>query len=283
MRASTGRGHGKLILAGEHAVVYGYPALATAIDRGVRVQLDPGPTTCPPALERVIASVLPEGGFTVSVTSTLPAGRGLGSSAALAVALVRAAAAARLEALSPHEEWQRVFSIEEHFHGTPSGIDQAVSARGGLIRYRRGPPPQITPLPSPDLRFVVLDSGTSGETSVMVRSVAAQHPSNEPTLRAIGELVPRAEAALTDPAKLGPLLTHNHHLLRRLGVSTPALDELVQLALDAGAYGAKLSGAGGGGVVLALVDEPDPVLRAAERAGVASFVCRPVPPDAEVP
>lgn len=278
-------GRGKLILVGEHAVVYGHPAIAFAVDRGVHVTVTPldGPTRIEPADARLAEAarvVLPARGFHVALRSDLPIGRGMGSSAAIAVGLVRAAAQALGERLTAAAEWERAFAIEQVFHGTPSGIDQTVSARGGALRYRKGPPAEIEELPCPTWRVVVLDSGSCGETRALVDGVRARRPAIDPALDAIGALVPRAQAALHDPAALGPLLTENHRLLREIGVSTPALDDLVALALRAGARGAKLAGAGGGGVVIALADDPAPVLAAAEAAGVPAFVTGPCPPDA---
>ena len=281
----TGRGHGKLSLAGEHAVVYGHPAIAIAVDRGVTATLRqrPGPTTTEvhhPAdarLDEALRAVLPAEGWCVGLRSTLPLGRGLGSSAAIAVALVRAWAAATGETLSHDVVWDRAFAVERVFHGTPSGLDHAVSCRGGALRYEKGPPPRFSPLPCPDWSLVVLDSGVAGNTKELVEGVRARRPGIDPVLHQIGELVAQVEQHLADAATLGPLLTQNHRRLRRIGVSTDTLDGLVALALDAGAFGAKLAGAGGGGVVLALSDDPERVLAAARDRGVDAFACNPVP------
>jgi len=113
---------------------------------------------------------------------------------------------------------------------------------------------------------------------VLVARVTAQRPRIDPLLQRIGDLTRRAEIALTNPEELGVILTENHELLRQIGVSTPELDGLVRLALDAGAEGAKLAGAGGGGVVLALTTDPASVVDAANRRGVRSWVCRPALP-----
>jgi mevalonate kinase len=280
----VGRGHGKLILCGEHAVVYGHPALAMAVDRGTTVRLTPRPGTLEARGDIVddrlipaLRTVLPADGWQVDIATDLPVGRGMGSSAALAVALIRAESASRGHTPSVDEVFERAFAVERVFHGNPSGLDHAVSARGGLLRYRRGPPPSFEPLPLPSWRLVVLDSGVAGDTKQLVAGVASRRPTVDADLDRIGELVLEATAALDDPQALGPLLTENHGLLRRIGVSTPQLDDLVALALKAGAVGAKLAGAGGGGVVLALVEDPEPVLRAAAAAGVPAFPTRPVP------
>lgn len=280
----TGFGRGKLILCGEHAVVYGFPALALAVDRGTTVTLEsrPGPTEAidspidDPRLPEALRLVLPEG-LGVRITTDLPIGRGMGSSGALAVALVRAAAARLGESLDADTLWQRALLVERVFHGNPSGLDHAVSAHGGLVRYRRptgGLPPKLEPLPTPVWNLVVLDSGLAGDTKAMVAGVAARRPGIDAHLTAIGDLVVTAESLLHDARALGDLLLENHRLLQAIGVSTPALDDLVGIAVGAGAYGAKLAGAGGGGVVLALVDDPAPVLVAARARGIHAFSCR---------
>ena len=133
-------------------------------------------------------------------------------------------------------------------------------------------------LPCPSWSLVVLDSGDRGDTSALVAAVAARRPGVDPVLERIGALVDEAAAVLDDLPALGALLVENHRLLGRLGVSTPRLDALVELALGAGAAGAKLSGSGGGGIVLALVDDPSPVEAAAVDAGVPTLVCRPEVP-----
>lgn len=280
-RLGVGRGLGKLVLCGEHAVVYGHPAIVFAVDRSTTVELKrrPGPT-CIENLagdERVrqaLRSALDPDGWGVIVRSDLPVGRGMGSSAALAVALVRARAHHDGELLDADETFRRALPVEQVFHGNPSGMDVAASVRGGLLRYRRGDPPMVEPIATPHgWSVVVLDSGETGETAQLVAGVAARRPAVDSALERIGALAPECERHLTDPVALGALLDANHALLREIGVSTPRLDELVALARGAGAFGAKLSGAGGGGVVLALVDDPEPVLRAAQAAGVSALSC----------
>ncbi|MEZ4240890.1 MAG: mevalonate kinase [Myxococcota bacterium] len=282
MTTARGTGHGKLLLCGEHAVVHGHPAIALAVDRATEVTLSPvdGPTTVTSRhtdhrVLDALLTVLPPEGFDVGVRTDLPVGRGMGSSAALAVALVRARAALDGEALDGDEVYARAMPIERAFHGNPSGVDVAVAARGGCLWFVRGEPPVREALPAPGWSLVVLDTGAAGDTQQLVAGVMSRLPAIDPVLGKIGALVTEARAALADPAALGPLLTENHALLREIGVSTLALDALVQLALGAGAHGAKLAGAGGGGVVLAVVTDPAPVLAAAAAQGVPAFETRP--------
>jgi len=273
---------GKLILFGEHAVVYGHPAVALAVDRGTTVSLVAvdGPTRIvaadveDPRLLPALCTILPSEGLGVTLRSTLPVGRGMGSSAALAVALVRAWARWQGRSLDLDEIHQAGFQVERVFHGNPSGVDHAVSARGGAVCYWRRPPgPEIRAVPVAPLPLVVLDTGRAGDTGVQVAGVASRRPGVDPLLAAIGALALAQLPALAqgDLPSLGAAMRENHRLLQGIGVSTPALDALVALALAHGALGAKLAGAGGGGVVVALVPEPGPLLAAAAAAGVDAF------------
>ncbi len=284
--SGSGFGYGKLILCGEHAVVYGHPAIAFAVDLRTEVTLTPcpGPTSVwarpdDSRLLEAVKTLLGEEGHEVRIVSSLPLGRGMGSSAALGVALVRAAADLAGEDLDPDSTYRRAMPCERIFHGNPSGLDVAVSIRGGCIHFTRGEPPSLLPLRPGPWRVVVLDTEEVGDTAALVASVAAGRPGVDPTLHAIGALVGRCVDSLGDARRLGPLLTENHLLLAALGVSTSHLDDLVRLALEAGALGAKLSGAGGGGVAFALADSDrttEQIREAAVQRGVPHHVCRPV-------
>ena len=284
----TGQAPGKLILTGEHAVVDGHPAIAVALPllTTVRLREHTGVSTLHATIHDdrlwpALLTVLPAEGLDVQITSDLPVGCGLGSSAALAVATLRAlnelevaeaADTGPLRALADFSELhRRAFAIERAFHGNPSGIDHAVSLLGGAVRYRRAAPlPGVLPgaLPStlpgtPEitklnlghpLTLVVVNTGKPKFTTAeMVAQVRARGSAAE--LRAIGEVVEQVSACLaenTDSAmqseRLGPLLDENHSLLQRIGVSTPTLDDVCARLRKSGATGAKLAGAGGGGV-----------------------------------
>lgn len=272
------RAPGKLILTGEHAVVHGHPAIALPLDLHTEVSVEPreGPLHVEhelwsprheDRLYEALEQVFPQGGVTVTIESDLPVGVGLGSSAALAVAIARALG------LEEHETRERAMMMERSFHGDPSGLDVAVALRNEAIWFIKGKPMQVCPTPKAPI--VVIDSGTAGDTKTMVEGVAARMAS-DPNVREgiadIGALVHAARAVLEDPASLGELLNENHALLRQIGVSTPVLDQIVDLAAASGAHGAKLSGAGGGGVVLALTDDPDTLVRNAEASGYDAWV-----------
>lgn len=285
MKAGVGHGFGKLILCGEHAVVYGHPALAVAVNQGatVRLRAVEGPTHVvspsidDPRLLEAVISIVGESGWAVTIESDLPIGKGMGSSAAIAVALVRAFAHSQGQSISLDEVYAKAYAAEAAFHGTPSGLDHAVASRGGMLWFERGPPTVMRPAPVPQFPVVVIDSGSAGNTKDMVNGVLSRRPAVDPILAAIGDLVPKVHAALLDPASLGPLLLENHGLLKDLGVSTPVLDQLVDLAMAHGAHGAKMAGAGGGGVVLAVTPSPEGLVEAANQAGFASFIAHAAP------
>ena len=282
---------GKLILMGEHAVVYGHYALAMAVNRGLRVTLTErsGPTgldhelTADPRLQEALLTVLPREGIGVHIESTLPMGRGMGSSAALAVALARASLQLAGETCTDEVINDRAFAVERVFHGSPSGIDHTVSMRGGTVLYRRTKNgPEFSPFDMPTLPIVVIDSGSAGNTATMVERVASDRRKNDPYLTQMGELLEQTKPVLQsgDLQSIGQAWYENHWLLRAIGVSTPTLDRIVRTAIDAGATGAKLAGAGGGGVVIAVCPDPIPVLKSAETHGWNAFeVKSPGPSD----
>ncbi|MEE2751308.1 MAG: mevalonate kinase [Myxococcota bacterium] len=276
---ATGRASGKLILLGEHAVVYGYPAIAVGLSLGTEVQLHrrPGPTTCSitnpdPSLTRALAQALPNTGLHVQIQSELPIGRGMGSSAALSVALVRARASLEGRELDFDEVHAQAFELERIFHGNPSGMDHAVAAKGGAVFYQKDAAPRT--LHMRPVEAVVLDSGMTGNTSEMVAAVSALRPGIDPLLNRMGDLADQAAKTLNDTDSLGEAMTECHTLLQQIGVSNEALDALVTLARQHGAVGAKLSGAGGGGVVVALTPNGSAsLLQSARERGIEAFPC----------
>jgi mevalonate kinase len=285
--SGRGFGGGKCIVLGEHAVVYGEPAIAAGLDRGVYVTVEPratGPTTFHGlhlsdsdaarlrlAIDALVAATAEACGdagvggvpasFELSVESTLPTGVGLGSSAALSVALTRALAAHYGAELDDAEVVRRANLAEAVFHAHPSGIDAEAATRGGTLLYRRGEGATPLRLPTP-IALVIAMVGPSPPTAEMVSGVRARwdtdRAATEPHVRAIGALVSEAQAALAaaDFVRLGTLMDVNHEHLQALGVSSPLLDEHVAVARRAGALGAKMTGGGGGGCMIALVREP---------------------------
>jgi mevalonate kinase len=276
---------GKLILAGEHAVVYGQPALAmpiTALRASVAAEPAPrgaGMTVHAPDLglvwrlrataplsdlaQRTLDYLqLPEPDLRLTISSSIPIASGMGSGAAVGAALVRALAEQAGQQLSAHVISDLVYQSEKAFHGTPSGIDNTVVAYEQPILFQRQTQgdPLIAPLAvGNQWHFVVADSGIASETKAVVGDLR-QRWLAEPELYnrqfvAVGNVVRQIQTALTgcDGELFGQLLSQNHQLLQTLGVSAEKLDYLVQTALASGAWGAKMSGAGWGGIMLALV------------------------------
>ncbi len=277
----------KLILFGEHAVVYGRPALAVPLgtlraEALLDVVAVGGLTIDAPDLGRVwrladapddpLAQLVTEicaawgrpiPAGTLTLRSQIPLASGMGSGAAIATAIVRALAADAGVALSPAEISALVFASERRLHGTPSGIDNTVVAFERpvwFVRSAGGPQIALLTIGVP-LRLIIGDTGVRSATKLPVAEVRRRWQEEraryESLFDAVGDVALRGRAALEcgDVAALGPLLDANHALLRAIGVSSPELDALVAAARGAGAAGAKLSGAGWGGVMIALVDE----------------------------
>jgi len=272
MTAVLGRGfgHGKLILIGEHAVVYDQPALAAGISVGISAEAVAGDGAL--VVPRWSLAARADDGTAVGrglhailrclrirdldfrVDAALPSRAGLGSSAAMAVAIARAAAEAR--GLGAADVAAAVAESEAVFHGTPSGIDAAAASLGGVGRFRRADGWQ----PVPVLQAMTICVGLTGRPRDTVAEVAKvgrlreRTPAAGKVLALIGELCPAAEHALAvgDVDSLGRLFDLAHGLLAALRVSSPEIETLVHGARAAGAIGAKLTGAGGGGAVIAL-------------------------------
>ena len=263
-------GHGKVILLGEHAVVYGQPALAAGLSLGVRAEITDGDgrLTAPQwaldaragdgsAMGQALAAILDRlevHDVDVRLEGDLPTRAGLGSSAAIAIAIARAVASAR----GRDTEAANLAAADSEviFHGTPSGIDLAAASSGAVGRFQRDSGWTTIPV----LQGMTLCVGLSGQTRDTrvqvdaVRRLRERTPVVDRIIATMGELVVAGEAALKvgHIDELGRLFDVAHGLLAALRVSSPELDALVHAARGAGAVGAKLTGAGGGGSVIAL-------------------------------
>jgi mevalonate kinase len=246
---------GKVFLFGEHAVVYGRPGLAMAIQHRVSVTVRrrnrPGRVKSPYIHEALGAMGVRA---TVYVRSQLPSSSGLGSSAAVTVATLSAINDEFGRGLSRDEIAKKAHEIEQKVQrGRASATDTFVSSFGGVVLIRGT---EKTRLPPVDLPIVVGNTRVSHNTALMVEKVGRErdrHPGiMNPVLDAIGSVTEEALRDLGDLKTLGMLMNTNHALLDALGVGHPALTRLVLAARSAGAFGAKITGAGGGGCMIAL-------------------------------
>jgi len=297
---SHAEAHGKAIVLGEHSVVYGQPALAAGLPQGLTLRAAPLPDPRQPSVLRMSSWGLdlelrvesenpvaraclevlghcdgPLTGWAIDGDSRLPPGAGLGSSAALTVALARLA-------LGPHaavdDVVQASLAGERIFHGEPSGLDSQVAARGGLLRYVRGHDPVPVALHAP-LPLLIVPSGIERRTAEQVARVRSRYERfptlARPLLDALGQAVERGIDALSrgEHDVLGEIMQIAHEALSALGVSSAALDAMCSTALRHGALGAKLTGAGGGGCILVLPGpRPESLVTAFEGEGLAPLL-----------
>jgi len=245
---------GKLLLLGDHAVVYNRPCLAMAINKFVTVTTvekkekeSAFVAATRQLFERKYGPV--RVGFKIDgFDSRL----GLGSSAAVTVAVAKALFKLKKIKVSKKELFDFCYKVVKSVQGVGSGFDVAASIYGGVVYFVTGGK-VIEKLAVKELPIVVGYSGVKADTAAMIKKAAPKI--NRQFLEASTQIVNRGWTALEQKnwPELGRLMNQNQALLRRLGVSTPKLDQMIETALAAGAYGAKLSGAGGGDCMIALV------------------------------
>jgi hydroxymethylglutaryl-CoA reductase len=298
-----GVGYGKVVLLGEHAVVYGRHAIAAPIPLAIRARIEdcddgihimiprwgveyqlaaqPGDRR---SFERAAGAILDELGLSgrsmrIEVFPEVPRGMGLGGSAAMAVAIVRALDAHFALQLNDDQINALAFESEKLAHGNPSGIDNTIACYRQALVYRPGTPALIEPLNIPKPIELVIgmtgDEGLTAGTVARVGDAWKQDPRlYERIFDQIDGLVLRAVQAIQDHdlTALGSLMNVCHGMLNALQVSTPDLERLVSIARSSGALGAKLTGGGGGGSIVALCgDDTGPVLAAIRSAGYQAF------------
>ncbi len=276
---------GKVILFGEHAVVYNRPALAAPVNQ-VQVDVEVSESTQPgiwihapiidlhaelstlpadhpmgsvilKAFQRFGISTPPN--ISLTIDSTIPIAAGLGSGAAVSVAIIRALSAFLSRPLSNEQINELVFEIEKLHHGTPSGIDNTVITYNMPVFYIKDKPIQTFKAGKP-FTIVIGDTGIPAPTKESVgdvRRLWLRAPNRfEEIFNEVAQISTMARHFVESgrPELLGELMDQNHEFLQQMTVSSPELDKLVLAARQAGALGAKLSGGGRGGNMIALVE-----------------------------
>lgn len=283
-KSGLGTSHGKIILLGEHAVVYNYPSIAipfpeTSIHTIVKPTSHQTVISCdfytgllgdmPELLDslkeciRLCLSDINETNtaLDIAIQSTIPAERGMGSSAAVAVATTRAIYDYFNKELSQEKLLELVNTSEKIAHGNPSGLDALMTSSSTPFYFKKGE--EAIPLNiNLEAVLVVADTGETGQTKEAVESISnklngQEHDYYQSLINDLGLLTDKGRLALesNQATQLGTYMTQAHHILKELGVSSTTLDKLVETALTHQALGAKLTGGGRGGCMIALASD----------------------------
>lgn len=274
----------KTILFGEHAVVYNEPAIAVPISNTrtfATIQNNNKPFRIISEkihLNKSFDELIPGSGLQVllcnireyfgleelpeavlRIRSDIPIASGLGSGAALSVAIIRAFSD-YYDQILPVETVNKIaYEVEKVYHGSPSGIDNTTIAYEQAIIFSRSS--GFSPLNADiqKLNLLVVDSGIRSRTIDVVSDVRANFSKNEPYIREIGALVRSSVEFLEtgDASEIGRMMNENQQLLRKIDVSRPELDEIIEMGLSHGALGGKLTGAGRGGNILMLAHDKE--------------------------
>lgn len=276
-----GRSHGKLILVGEHSVVYGKPAIALPFPLEVRVKIEAfdgciqidsdlykgdihGAPSSLKGLEVSINGLLRSlgkeaKGISITIDSDIPIGRGMGSSAAVAIAVLRCIDNYYGQEATEDMLFRWVALAESYAHGNASGIDMTTAAGNAAIWFERDHGMEAIDIQVP-LYMAVADTGEKGDTRMAVHQVQERYLSSRQQIQNIldtmGELAGKTKESLKtgDLILLGQMMDLNHGALRDLGLSSDKIERLIQRAKTQGALGAKLTGGGLGGCVIALAN-----------------------------
>ena len=293
---------GKFVIMGEHAVVYGKPALTLAIDMRFCLRMNPGKTFRVNGKPATSATMSPHmkwisechGNTPVSVfiDARVPTGAGLGSSAALSAAYSAAVRAMHGLPTDPESIAREAYEAEYLAQGRGSPMDTSAACNGGgialnvpcskkdfLWHIERGNNSwDISRFDVPEMTFVIGNTGIKAPTGPLVEKVRKYRDESEfasGIVDEIGTLTLDGMECIkhNDWAELGTLMSYNHRLLGILGVSCPELDSLVEAAMPT-SYGAKLTGSGGGGCMVALTDKPKETAEAIKNAGGIPYIVK---------
>jgi mevalonate kinase len=298
-----GSGFGKVILFGEHFVVHGVPGIVSAIDstndaevkkaaKGITVRdvrkaakgyAEEKKAQQLESIDRILKAMGIEPktvAFDIWLGGNLPGFSGLGASAASSVAIARAIAEEFGKKFSDERINEIAYEAEKAYAGTPSGIDNTAATFGGLMWFKKNMKGGANTIEKLGIRepveIVIGSTGVVANTKAMVEGVAERkrnHPEKYDALFEQAEaiaLIGRKALQEYDLKKVGELMNDNHHLLQAIEVSHEKLDHLVNVARKQGAYGAKLTGGGGGGCMVALTpgkELQEKVAKAVEQDG----------------
>jgi len=282
----------KIILFGEHSVVYGYPAIVAAISRRSFCQIDNRTdneitvnlldfksqksykilkllkdydennnkfSSIVGIIQEFLKKITVKSGFNVKIKSDIPIAAGLGSSASIHVSLVNALNNYFNLNLSKNEISDIAFTGEKDVHGNPSGIDNTIATFGGLLYYQNKQFTRFT-IKRP-ITLIVSNTKIPRNTGDLVSGVRELYEKEkdnvENLFQSIEKIVVQGKILLESSRikDLGDLMNKNQEILKKIGVSNEKINELVEIALNNGALGSKLTGAGGGGCIISLTDE----------------------------
>ena len=262
-KIGVGKAHSKIIWMGEHSVVYGYPAIAIPL-QGIEVECriypadekihfdyyDTLSTAVYAALEYLNHTDV---AVSYDIRSEIPQKRGMGSSAAISIAAIRAVFDYFEQSIDMETLEILVNKAEIIAHSNPSGLDAKTCLSDKAITFIRNIGFSTLDLDL-DAYLVIADTGIYGNTRETVEKVAQAEEANLPHLAALGDLTEMVQKAIQAKtiSEIGPLMTKAHSHLQAIGVSIDKADQLVQISLENGALGAKMSGGGLGGCIIAL-------------------------------
>ncbi len=301
--ASEGFGYGKVILFGEHFVVHGVPAIAAALgkkttakveDSGRFEVVDNRPETPgykegkKEQADEAIMNVLnfmkvdvERTPIKITFEGDLVAASGVGASAAQCASLARALNQHFNLGLDDEGINKAAYEGEKAYHGTPSGIDNTAATYGGIILFTKGDPPKIERISmARPLEIVEGNTGITSDTKEVIADVVKRREESpeefERIFKRAGEIAQEAKQALadSDAERIGKLMDENQELLRKIGVSCNELEQLIKIAKDNGATGAKLTGTGRGGLMVSLTpgnELQERIAKAIEEAGFQVF------------